>query len=85
MSSYYLVLKKLYKITIFKNIKSKLQNSWYVKLKLVNAVKSIKIVCIKMAKHYNFTTDKVCHSLKFIMQPVVIEPRCKAFDFGYKS
>ena len=33
--------------------------------------------------HYDFTMDKVCLSLKFIMQPVVIEP--KSFDFGYKS
>ena len=33
--------------------------------------------------HFNFTTDKVYHSLKFITQPVVIEP--KPFDFGYKS
>ena len=27
--------------------------------------------------------DKMCHSLKFITQPVVIEP--KPFNFGYKS
>ena len=33
--------------------------------------------------HYDFTMDKVCLSLKFITQPVVIEP--KPFDFGYKS
>ena len=34
-------------------------------------------------KHYDFTTDKVCHSLKFIMQPVVIES--KPFNFGYNN
>ena len=33
--------------------------------------------------HYDFTTDKVCNSLKFVTQPVVIEP--KPFDLGYKS
>ena len=36
-----------------------------------------------MQTHYDFTTDKVCHSLELITQPVVIEP--KPFDFGYKS
>ena len=37
----------------------------------------------KVTIHYYFTTDKVCHSLKFIKQPVLIEP--KPFDFGNKS
>ena len=46
-------------------------------------LKGLKASEILGKHHYDFTMDKVCHSLKFIMQPVVIEP--KPFDMGYKS
>ena len=52
-------------------------------LLLANKVILEVLACASDAIHYDFTTDKVCHSLKFITQPVVIEP--KPFDFGYKS
>ena len=50
--------------------------------------RSLPLSHIQVLKHTisyinDFTTDKMCHSLKFITQPVVIEP--KPFNFGYKS